>query len=105
MSNDPTSSIRIWPYPKAPADFLRFYRELHGETGDEELVIHIPGQLLDANGELDAVSPALWFLDWVPKYANHEQYAGDDWGWFSMHDLSDNGRLLVTRDSVRRERG
>lgn len=45
MSEQWKPSVRIWPYKDAPEEFRRLNQP---EEGDEELLIHVPREMLDS---------------------------------------------------------
>jgi hypothetical protein len=100
MSEHWKPSVQIWPFRDAPIELLEAYREVVSSgDGDEELMIYVPGEILNETGSLASASPSLWFLDWLPRFPTHEKYAGSDWGWYVMIPLRDGGRIAVTRGS------
>jgi hypothetical protein len=86
------NGVSIWRFDEAPDPF----RSLSIHDGAEEFVLYVPPGRLDEHGELDADDPLLWFLDFPPKYPGHVQYAGDEWGWYSMVFPPQGGIVAVT---------
>jgi len=97
VADDLNPCLRIWRYEQAPAELRQSYREACGETGEEELLIHVSREMCAGDGSLGLKLPALWFLDWFPKRAGQEKYAGEEWGCYYLHPLPDGGRLVVTK--------
>lgn len=98
MTADPLNTcVRIWAWADAPEELRAVFG---GDTGDEELLIHVPPGALDEKGNLRCSYPALTFLNFLPKEPGLQQYAGDDFGWYSLVVLPDGGRVVMTCESV-----
>jgi hypothetical protein len=98
MSEPWKPAIQVWPFKDAPEEF----RRLSPFEGGEETAIYIPPNLCALFREDDwvMVMPrAFWFLSMQPKREGHIQYAGDDFGSYSMHLLPDGSRVVITAES------
>ena len=67
------AGVPFWTFADAPPEFQTM--SIHG--GKDGYVFYVPADILDEGGELDADDRRLWFLDWLPKYPEHVQYAGN----------------------------
>ena len=95
-------AIRIWPFKDAPEEWRRLSPFGRSIYADAELVIYVPRELAKLFTEddwLGAMPSALWFVAHGPKYAGQIQYAGSGFGLYSVHDLSDGSRVVITSGS------
>jgi hypothetical protein len=100
MSEQWKPAIQIWPFKDAPDAYRR--SSPWEEDGTEELLIYIPavfGHLFKEDDWIMAMPPALAFLRREPRHQGHLQYAGDDFGWYSMHLLPDGSRVAITAEA------
>jgi hypothetical protein len=88
-------AVMIWRWDDAPEEF----RALSQINGGEESVIYVPPELIDEDW-YENTSVGLDFLSFFPKRGGLH-FAGDDFGWYSLHDLPDGGRVAITTRSVR----
>jgi hypothetical protein len=94
MSDNRKPAIRIWPFGDAPEEFRRL--SPWGD-GTEQLLIHVPMQLWRLLENDDSVlPPVFWFLENVPKFNGHIQYAGEGMGWYYLALLPNGDRIAVT---------
>ncbi len=99
MNDQWKPSLHIWLFKDAPEELRRL--SLFGD-GTEELIIYVPPELcsLFENGDwVMAMPPAFWFLSKPPKREGLRQYAGDDFGSYSLHTLPNGSRVAVTAGS------
>jgi hypothetical protein len=100
MSEPWKPAIQIWPFKHAPEEFRRL--SPWEEDGTEELLIYIPAAFAHLFKEDDwimVMPPAFAFLRREPKREEHLQYAGDDFGRYSIHLLPDGSRIAITAES------
>jgi hypothetical protein len=100
MSEPWKPAIQIWPFKDAPEEFRRLSP---WGNESEELVIFVPPELCDLFPKDDWVTVmprAFWFLSMEPKCRDGIQYAGDDFGSYSMHHPPGGGRVVITAESV-----
>jgi len=100
MSEPWKPAIQIWPFKDAPEELRRL--SPWEEDGTEELLIYIPAvfdHLFKEDKWSMVMPPAFWFLSEEPKCKGHVQFAGDDFGTYSLHLLADGSRVAITAES------